>query len=122
MSIFAAFIGLVVFAILFHYIFHIYEIDYKISTNFLYADYNSEVTIEVIPVNSWGFKAPFREARAKFEIEEGSNLVDIVLSDSVKGKLVLRAKDIKGNVSIKIKSEYSLFPGLIEIKVIPNAA
>lgn len=104
----------------YHYIFHIYEIDYRLSSRTLYADYNSIVKIEALAVNSLGFKAPFRNPKITFEISEGKELIEIVENDPGKGILMIRAKGERGLVVIKAKSVYSMFPTLFEIEIVPN--
>lgn len=104
----------------YHYIFHIYEIDYRLSSRTLYADYNSIVKIEALAVNSLGFKAPFRNPKITFEISEGKELIEIVENDPGKGILMIRAKGERGLVVIKAKSVYSMFPTLFEIEILPN--
>lgn len=106
----------------YHYIFHIYEIDYRINPEYLYADYSSEVTIEVIPVNSLGFRAPFRNPKTKISVEEGKDLVEIVRYDKDESVLVLRSLGQTGIVTVRIVSEYSIFPSVIEVKIIPASA
>jgi hypothetical protein len=104
----------------YHYIFSIYEVTYKISPDKLYADNSSTIVIEVIPVNSFGWKAPLRKSHAEFKFNEGKDLVDIVWLDNDTGLLKLKAKDKSGKVSISIKSKYSLLPSTIEIVIEPN--
>lgn len=106
----------------YHYLFHIYEIDYRVSPRNLYADYKSEVTIEVIPLNPLGFRAPFRDPKASIIIEEGNSLVQVVGYSDDKSSLTLRALGETGIVTIRIKSAFAIFPSLIEIKIFPSAA
>ena len=106
----------------YHYLFHIYEIDYRVIPKNLYADYKSEVTIEVIPLNSLGFRAPFRDPKASIIIEEGNSLVQVAGYSDDKSSITLRALGETGIVTIRIKSEYAIFPSLIEIKIFPSAA
>jgi len=104
----------------YHYLFHIYEIDYRLSARNLYADYTSAVKIEAVAVNSLGFKIPFRNPKVTFEIAEGRDLVDVVENNNEKGILTIRAKGEKGIVVVKVKSVYSLFPSSFEIEILPN--
>jgi hypothetical protein len=115
-------IVLIVVALLagYHYVFHIYEIDYRLSSRTLYADYNSIVTIEAIAINSLGFRAPFRNPKVTFEISEGKELIEIVENDPETGILKVRAKGERGLVVIKVKSVYSIFPSSFEIEILPN--
>lgn len=104
------------------YLFKIYETRIETSTNSLFADNNSSVTITAVPVNAFGMRVPFRKVITNFQIREGNNLVTIVIQDNFAGKLVLRAKDKVGKVVIYAKPELSLLPTLIEINIYPNQA
>jgi hypothetical protein len=104
----------------YHYIFSIYEVTYKITPDKLYADNNSALIIEVVPINSFGWKAPFRKTFSEFTINEGKDLVEVIFQDNSNGILRIRAKEKPGKVSITIKSNYSLLPSTIEIIIEPN--
>lgn len=106
----------------YHYIFTIYEVTFSVEPKSLSADYKSTAVIEVIPVNSLGWKAPLRNSSAQFEIKEGKDLVEIVTEDNENGKLILRAKDKPGKVVIHIKSANALLPSPVEIIIHQNAA
>lgn len=108
--------------LIYFFMYNIYGSIIKKSTDYLYADYKSEIIIEVIPINALATKALFRKSSAKFEIIDGNNLVDIINMDEEKGLLKIRAKDKTGKVSIKIKSQHSLFPELLEIEILPLTA
>ena len=75
-----------------------------------------------VPVNAWGFKAPFRKAKTKFVIEEGTDLVDILLKDEEHGVLSIRSKMAAGKVVIRAIPAKSLFPTKFELEIYPNAA
>lgn len=108
----------VVFSFL--YIFNIYEVNYTVKPQSLYADSKSVVTISSKPVNAFGWNAPFRAAPADFKIKEGSDLVEIISLDSRKGILILKSKNKPGKIILSIKSGYALFPSSIEINIHPN--
>ncbi len=105
---------------LYQYVFSIYEVTYSIQPEKLYADNQSTVTIKAIPINSFGWKAPFRNAYAKFDISEGSELVSVVTEKSDEGIIVLKAKNKTGKVVVLIHSKYALLPSSIEITIYPN--
>ena len=104
----------------FHYIFSIYEVIYKITPDKLYADNSSTIVIEAVPLNSLGWKAPFRKSFSDFTINEGFELIEILSINKENGVIKLKAKDKAGKVSITIKSKYSLLPSTIEIIIEPN--
>jgi hypothetical protein len=104
----------------YHYIFSIYEVTYKITPDKLYADNNSTLIIEAVPINSLGWKAPFRKTYSEFTFNEGKDLVEIIFQDNNNGILKLRAKEKSGKVSMTIKTKYSLLPSTLEIVIEPN--
>jgi hypothetical protein len=107
---------------LYQYVFSIYEVTYTENPEKLFADNQSTITIKAIPINSFGWKAPFRNAYAKFEITEGSDLVNIVSGKNRTDSLILQAKNKIGKVVVLIHSEYALLPSSIEITIYPNFA
>ncbi len=106
----------------YYYLFNIYETTININPLNLFADNHSTASITIIPVNALGWKVPFRNIPADFEIKEGRQLVDIIYEDKKRGKLILQAKNITGTVVIYVKSKYSLLPSLVEIHIFPNYA
>jgi hypothetical protein len=105
---------------IFHYVFSIYEVFYKVTPDRLYADNSSVLTIESKPINSFGWRAPFRNSPTKFIFTEGEELVDIISIDEENGILQIRAKCKAGKVSVLLKSKHSLLPSTIEIIIEPN--
>lgn len=86
----------------------------------LRASVGSSVTIRVIPVNMLGFKTPFGETNARFEIEDGKNLVEM---DEVSAGIVnVRSKGIEGEATIAI---YSVKSGVLLqkllLKILPKS-
>jgi hypothetical protein len=109
---------LLVFSLL--YVFNIYEVTYIINPQSLRAGSESAVTISSVPVNGFGWRAPFRSAPAEFKIKEGNDLVEILSENTRKGILKLRAKNKPGKVIIYVKSKYALFPSSLEINIYPE--
>jgi SNF family Na+-dependent transporter len=91
----------------YHYIFSIYEVTYKVTPDKLYADNNSTLIIEAVPINSFGWKAPFRKTFSEFTFNEGKELVEIIFKDNSNGILKLRAKEKSGKVSITINQIFT---------------
>jgi hypothetical protein len=112
--------GAVVLLFLYLYVFNIYEVQFEITRRFLYADNQSMTKIEAVPLNSFGWKAPFRFAPATFEIERGKNLIEIIKEDNSRGILIIRSKNDIGNISIIARSPKALLPSIIEISILPN--
>lgn len=104
----------------YQYIFGIYEVTYSVDGKVMFADNTSSSTIKVVPINAFGWKAPFRSSSTEFSIIEGNELVQVIENNSSEGVLVLKAKNVPGKVVIHIKSEHSLLPSNIEITIEPN--
>ncbi|MFA6980170.1 MAG: hypothetical protein WC209_12700 [Ignavibacteriaceae bacterium] len=118
-----AFVLFAVIVLLAHqYIFSIYEVEYKISSHVLYLNSDAKVVIEAVPVNSFGFRAPFRNSSTKFSVIQGNDLIDIEENNYDKGRFVIKAKNEPGTVIIRAKSKFSLLPTEFEIKIVPNLA
>jgi len=119
--------GIILFSITitfltYYFIFNIYEVTIKTEPKFLFADQNSKIKIEVIPVNALGWQVPFRKAKSNFEIREGSEFVEIEQLSEDEGLLILRSKGRPGKVGIVITSNYSLLPMYIEIEILQTTA
>lgn len=106
----------------YNYIFNIYEVTYNLSSNSLFADNKSTVTISTIPLNAFGWKAPLRNAPTNFEIREGKYLVEIIFQNNKNGILTLKAKNKTGQIVVFVKSKYALLPSSFEIPIYPNTA
>lgn len=116
----AVLVSAIIILLCFQYIFSIYEVEIITEPPELYADNSSVCTIRTVPLNSFGVKAPFRNAPAAIEIREGSELVEIVELDERNGIIKIKAKERTGTVVIFIKPEKSLLPSSVEIRIIPN--
>lgn len=122
MYLIAGIILIIILLFFYQYIFNIYEVTYKVEPEHLYSDNKSEIIIQTIPLNAFGWKAPLRNAYADFEIREGKDLVEIVSEDNEKGMLVLKAKSSPGKAVVFVKPKLSLLPSSIEIEILPNYA
>lgn len=100
------------------FLYNIYGVEIKKSTDNVYADFDSEMTIKVYPVNALGKKAWFRKTSAHFEIIEGFDLISILENNSDDGILKIKANGRTGIVGIKIKSVHSLFPDYVEFEIL----
>jgi len=109
---------LIVLLLGYFFLYNIYGSEVRKSSENLFADPESEMTIEVIPVNALGSKAFFRTSSAEFEIVGGNDLIEVKLKNNKAGVLQIRSKGVIGIVGIKIKSEHSLFPEYIEIEIL----
>jgi len=109
---------LIVLLLGYFFLYNIYGSEVRKSSANLFADPQSEMTIEVIPVNALGSKAIFRTSSAEFEVLEGYDLIEVKLNNKKDGVLIIQSKGVIGIVGIKIKSEHSLFPEYIEIEIL----
>ena len=116
------FITFILIFLIYHFVFSIYEVTYKTGSNRIYADNESVVEINAIPVNSFGVRAPFRKVYAGFIIKEGAELVEVIKKDEETGKIILKSKAKTGIVIIHINSKYAILPTEIQINIIPNQA
>ena len=87
--------------VVYYFVFNIYEVVYSVNPKELFADNESEIVLEAVPVNSLGMRVPFRSVSASFQLIEGRDLVDVVLTDNKKGKLILKAKKKTGIFACK---------------------
>ena len=106
----------------YYFLYNIYGSVIRKEPENLYADSSSEMRIEVVPVNSLGFRALLRSSSASFDIIEGKDLIEIVYFNQAEGILKIRSKGKVGVVGIKIKSEHSLLPDYVEIEILPLTA
>ena len=104
------------------YVFNIYEVTFSLSPKALYADGESTIKVEAVPVNAFGFRAPLRNVAVVFDIMEGKDLVEVVDSDLPKGILILKARSGSGKVVLRARSEFQLLPAIIEISVLSSMA
>lgn len=100
------------------FLYNIYGVEVKKSSDYLFSDFKSEMIIEVYPINALGKKAWFRKTSATFQVVEGNDLITIIKNDPAEGTLLIRAKDKTGIVGIKIKSVYSLLPDYLEFEIL----
>ncbi len=78
------------------FFYNIYGSEVRKTPAYLFADPESVITIEVVPVNALGSKAIFRTSSAEFEIVEGNDLIEVTLIDKRNGVLKIRSKGKSG--------------------------
>ncbi len=85
----------------------------------LRASETSALTVSVFPVNLLGFRTPFGETNARFEIEQGTNLVQ--MEDVSPGVVKIRSRGMEGEATLGI---YALKSGALLqkllIKILPK--
>jgi len=96
------------------------DVKFEVKPEVLRANPNSELEIEVYRINMLGFKVPFSSVEVRFQVEEGSNLVELH-DESADGKVKVRSKGIEGEAIVAI---YALRSGAviknILIKILPR--
>ncbi|NLT51835.1 MAG: hypothetical protein GXX85_13065 [Ignavibacteria bacterium] len=102
-------VSIILAVFLWQYVFLVYEV--KINKKIFTEKEKDEcVEISVYPINSFGMKIPFKEIKAMFVIEEGADAIEIIENDFESGKFKFQWKDKKNKVTIKIITDFSLFP------------
>ena len=111
---------LIVSFCLWQYVFNIYEVEIGLEPKELFADDTSTLTVKVIPINSFGKRAPLRTVECIFQIIEGKELVDIIEQNQSVGEIIFKAKSNIGKLVLKIRTGYSVAPMLVEINIQKN--
>ena len=111
---------LIVLLLGYFFLYNIYGSEVRKTPAYLFADPESVMIIEVVPINALGSKAIFRTSSAEFEVVEGNDLIEVTLIDKENGVLQIRSKRKSGVVGIKIKSQHSLLSEYIEIEILPR--
>ena len=97
------------------YIFNIYEVEIKLETEELQVF--NKAGVEIIPVNSFGFKVPFRSVDYSISFIEGEDLVNLI-RDKEQTNFELVAQDKTGKVKFSVATNKSQNPTIIEIQII----
>ncbi len=100
------------------YVFNVYGDLIEKKPENLFAEPSSTIKIQVVPINAFGWKIPFRKSTADFIITEGSALVKVVQINNAEGYIILRSLGVAGKVELNVKSEYSLLPCIIIIEIL----
>ena len=92
----------------------------ELNPGYLYASQYSELIINVFPVNTLGFHTPFSKAEVRFDIVDGSNLIELANTEE-NHTAKIKSKGKEGEAVIGV---YSLKSGLelykILIKILPK--
>ena len=100
--------------------FHTVRINVEMDPPVLKASPFSEMKILLTPLNSMGFRTPFAKINARYEIEEGVNLIEI-RNFQEKDKVIIKSKGLEGEAVLGI---YSLSTGILLrklfIKIVPG--
>jgi len=102
------------------YLFNIYEVKVVVEPEYVLIGSNSEVIVIVIPVNSFGTKAPLRNVKAKFKIEQGKELVENLTVNSDSNLAIIKTYGKVGKIILNVEAELGLFPTQVEIPIVEN--
>lgn len=102
------------------YLFNIYEVKVIVSPEYLLAGNNSEIMVKVVPINSFGSKAPLRNVKAKFQIEKGKEIISSLTINSDSNFAAIKPNGKAGEIILRVESDLGLFPTHIEIPVVRN--
>ena len=83
---------LIAFLLGYFFLYNIYGSEVRKTPAYLFADPESVMIIEVVPINALGSKAIFRTSSAEFEVVEGNDLIEVTLIDKENGVLQIRSK------------------------------
>lgn len=92
---------------------------YSVEPDKMFADNQSTLVIEAIPINALGWRTPFRIVNATYKITEGQELVTIIKTNFANGMIELKTNKKAGNVSIKAFSSKALLPSSIDFIIHP---
>lgn len=109
---------LIVFLFIALYVVNVYGDVINKEPEILFADPASTIKIQVVPINAFGWKIPFRKSKAEFLFIEGSNLVDIIEENKNEGYIILRSLGVPGKVELNVKSKFTLVPTLVIIEIL----
>ena len=95
------------------YVFSIYEV--KVAVVPEKVSVGDRVSVRLIPLNSFGKKAPFRKVVEEVKVVEGTENID-VLPETTSGNFSFRAVS-QGKVELHISSGVSLETNLVKINI-----
>ena len=91
------------------YIFNIYEV----RINLLSTESSPHYRIELVPLNSFGFKTPLRKVEYTVEIIDGTNDVDVIVNKE--NEIFISASEKHDLIKLKIDTDKTQNHTLIEI-------
>ena len=100
------------------YLFNIYEVEVKVDSKIISAQSNYSSKIELIPLNSFGYKAPFRKLNSKLSFLSGQDLIESTAKSE--NEYLINSKSTIGKVELLLESEYFLYPNKITFEIKPN--
>ena len=102
------------------FLFNIYEIKVLVSPEYLTTKKKSKTEINVIPLNSFGNKAVFREVTAKFSIVEGKDIIENFDVNIDSNCVSIESNGKLGKIAVIVEAEYGLFTTRVEIPVVDH--
>jgi hypothetical protein len=99
---------------------NISHIDFVAEPPSMFPDGRSTTTVKAVPYNAVGLQIPFKSIRVFYEIEQGSDKVDVLSRD--KNSITLRAKHETGNVILRARLAGNVIPYEIVVPILPQFA
>jgi len=99
---------------------NISRVDFVVNPPSLFPDGESEATVKAVPYNAVGLQIPFKSVQVFYEIETGSDKVEIIRRD--KNSITLRAKQTTGDVILRARLTGDPIPYEIVVPILPQFA
>ncbi len=99
---------------------NISRVDFVANPPSLFPDGESKTTVKAVPYNAVGIQIPFKSVQVFYEIEAGSDMVEIVGRD--KNSITLRAKQSTGDVILRARLTGDPIPYEIVVPILPQFA
>lgn len=100
------------------YLINIYEVKVETSVESILIPDNNSIYVSVIPLNSFGHRALFRNIKASFIVEEGKELIEKIIVNEDSNQIHIETKSLPGKIELLIKTEKGLFPTQIQIPIL----
>ncbi len=102
--------------VVWQYIFSIYETRVEVIPDKVIV--GDTAVVRLIPLNSFGKKAPLRKIEEKVKIAEGAENIEVLPTGS---KTDFNFKGVhQGKITLYVSSEFSLETNLIKIDILSN--
>jgi hypothetical protein len=99
---------------------NISHIDFVADPPSMFPDGRSTTTVKAVPYNAVGLQIPFKSIRVFYEIEQGSDKVDVLSRD--KNSITLRAKHETGDIILRARLAGNVIPYEIVVPILPQFA
>ncbi len=94
------------------YIFNIYEIKFKVDFKKNTTHNNIEIKVDVIPLNSFGFRVPFRNPKIDYHVKKTEDFIDIRIIDNRKNIFIVDVLN-GSDIILEARSRRLMFPAIL---------